>query len=149
MQGLRERIEMALKNAIRERDEDKRNAIRLLLTAIKVKEKELKRLPNETEIQQVISSQIKQRRDSAEQYAKAERQDLAATEEGEIRVLQTFLPEAISLEDLDELVDEVIGEVAASSAKDMGRVMKILMPKVAGRVEGKVVNELVRKRLQS
>jgi uncharacterized protein len=144
---LPERIERALKDAIREKSEDKRNAIRLLLTAIKVKEKELKRALSEGEIQQTISSQIKQRRDSIEQYLKAERGDLAAREEEEIRILQEFLPEALSPEALGRLIDEAIAEVGAHSVKEMGKVMKALMPKVSGRAEGKQVNELVREKL--
>ena len=146
---LQERIERALKEAIREQSENKRNAIRLLLTAIKVKEKELKRALTETEIQQVIASQIKQRRDSVEQYQAAKRADRAAVEEDEIRILQAFLPEAMSREALEQLVKEAILEAGAQSARDMGKVMKVLMPKVAGRADGKQVNELVRAKLQA
>lgn len=143
-----QRIDRALKESIREKDENKRNAVRLLLTAMKLKEKEIKRPLNEAEIQQAISSQIKQRRDSAEQYEKAGRRDLAEKEEEEIRVLHSFLPEQLGAEDLEKLVNGVISEVGAQSAKDMGKVMKALMPKVAGRAEGKEVNERVRKKLQ-
>jgi len=145
---LQQRIEQALKEAIREQSENKRNAIRLLLTAIKVKEKELRRALNETEIQQTVSSQIKQRRDAVAQYQAAKRADRAALEEDEIRILQIFLPEALSPEALEQLVNEAIAEVGAQSAKDMGRVMKVLVTKVAGRADGKQVNELVRGRLQ-
>jgi len=145
---LQERIEQALKEAIREKHENKRNAIRLLLTAVKVKEKELKRALDEMEAQQVIASQIKQRRDAVDQYQLAQRADLAASEEDEIRILQAFLPAALTPEALEKLVVEVIAELGAQSAKDMGRVMKALMPKVAGRADGKQVNELVRSRLQ-
>lgn len=145
---LQERIEQALKEAIREKHENKRNAIRLLLTAVKVKEKELKRALDEMETQQVIASQIKQRRDAVDQYQLAQRADLAASEEDEIRILQAFLPAALTPETLEKLVVEVIAELGAQSAKDMGRVMKALMPKVAGRADGKQVNELVRSRLQ-
>jgi uncharacterized protein YqeY len=148
MQGVQSQIEAALKAAMRSREEDSLNALRLLLTAIKVKEKELKRVPDEAEIQQVISSQIKQRRDSIEQYNKAGRGDLAGREEREIAALLAFLPEAMSAGDLDVLIDRVIAEVGAGSAKDMGRVMKALMPKVAGRAEGRLVNEAVKKKLQ-
>ena len=145
---LQERIEQALKEAIREKHENKRNAIRLLLTAVKVKEKELKRALDEMETQQVIASQIKQRRDAVDQYQLAQRADLAASEEDEIRILQAFLPAALTPEALEKLVVEVIAELGAQSAKDMGRVMKALMPKVAGRADGKQVNDLVRSRLQ-
>lgn len=145
---LLQRIEQALKDAMRSRDENKRNAVRLLLTAMKVREKEMKRSLNETEIQQMISTLIKQRRDSAEQYEKGGRKDLAEKEEEEILVLQAFLPEPLGRAELEKLVGDVIAEVGARSPKDMGRVMKLLMPLVAGRVDGKEVNELVRKRLQ-
>jgi uncharacterized protein YqeY len=145
---LQQRIEQALKEAIREQSENKRNAIRLLLTAIKVKEKEIRRALNETEIQQVVSSQIKQRRDSVEQYQAAKRPDRAAQEEDEIRILHVFLPEALSPEAMEQLVNEAIAEVGAQSVRDMGKVMKALMTKVAGRADGKQVNELVRARLQ-
>ncbi|HOI94603.1 MAG TPA: GatB/YqeY domain-containing protein [Syntrophobacter fumaroxidans] len=149
MMALLQDIEQALKDGIREKNENKRNAVRLLLTAVKVKEKELRRLPNEMEIQQLISTQIKQRRESAEQYAKANRPDLAGMEEAEIAVLQAFLPEALSPESLERLIDEVIAEVGAQSARDMGKVMKALMPRVGGRAEGKAVNELVRRKLSA
>lgn len=140
-------IDQALKEAIREKNEDKRDAIRSLLTAIKNKEKELKRRPNETEIQQLIGAQIKQRKESAEQFSRAGRLDLAGKEEKEAAILQAFLPEALSPEQLEQLVMEVIETVGARSPKDMGMLMKALMPKIAGRADGKAVNDLVRARL--
>jgi uncharacterized protein len=145
--SLQEKIEQQLRDAIRRRDETARNAIRLLLTALKVKEKEVKRLPNEAEIQQAIASQIKQRKDAAEQYGSAGRVDLAGLEEDEIRVLQGFLPTALSAEALGQLIDDVIAETGALTARDFGVAMKVIMPKVAGRADGKLVNELVRRRL--
>ena len=144
---LRVRIEEALKNAIREKNETAKDALRMLLTSVKVKEKEIRRQPSETEIHQVISSLVKQRHDSVELYGKGGRADLAKKEEDEIQVLQAFLPQQLSLEELERTVVEAVLEAGAASLKDMGRVMKILMPKVAGRAEGKMVNELVRSRL--
>lgn len=141
-------IEQDLKTAMKERDETRRDALRMLLTAIKVKEKEIKHLPDEAQIRQVISSQIKQRRDAAEQFTQGGRKDLAEKEEAELRILQGFLPEALSRDALEALVDEVIGEVGASGPKDMGRVMKALMPRLEGRADGKMVNEVVRSKLQ-
>jgi uncharacterized protein len=146
--ALMQDIEGALKEAMRQKDENKRNALRLLLTAMKNKEKELRRLPDEAEIQQIIGSQIKQRRDSVEQFTKAGRGELAAREEAEIETLRSFLPEALSPEALAQIIDEVIAEVGAQSAKEMGKIMKVLMPRVAGRADGKQVNELVRQKLQ-
>jgi len=144
---LQQQIEQALKSAMREKNETKRDALRMLLTALKVKEKELKRQPAEAEIQQTITSLIKQRRDSAEQYRTGGREELAAKEEAEIIVLQAFLPKQLSAGELEKLVDEAIAEAGAASPKEMGKVMKVLMPKTAGRADGKQVNEMVRKKL--
>jgi uncharacterized protein len=141
------RIEEALKKAIRAKNETAKDALRMLLTSLKVKEKEIRRQPSETEIHQVISSLVKQRHDSVAQYREGGRTDLAAKEEDEIRVLEDFLPPQLSFEELETMVGEAVSEAGAASLKDMGRVMKILMPKVAGRAEGKTVNELVRRRL--
>ncbi len=144
---LQQRIEMALKEALREKDEDKRDAVRALLTAMKNKEKEFRRPLNEGEIQQLIASQVKQRRDSVDQYSKAGRSDLKDKEEREIHALEAFLPEQLTLPQVDELIEEAMRETGAETLKDMGKVMKNLMPKVGGRAEGKIVNERVRAKL--
>jgi hypothetical protein len=142
------RIEEALKKAIRGKNETAKDALRMLLTSLKLKEKEIKRQPNETEIYQVISTLVKQRHDSVEQYKAGARADLAAKEEDEIGVLQDFMPQQLSSEELEKMVEEAVGQAGAASLKEMGQVMKILMPKVAGRADGKMVNELVRRRLE-
>jgi len=144
---LRRRIDQALKDAMLHKDEVKRDAVRMLLTALKMKEKEIRREPNETEIQQIVSTLIKQRRDSAEQYKTGKREDLAAREESEILVLEGFLPEQLPIAELERMVDAAVTESGAVSVKEIGKVMKILMPKTAGRADGKQVNELVRRRL--
>ena len=146
--GLQEIVQQTLKGAIREQDEIKRNAVRLLLTAMKNKEKELRRQLTEEEITQAISSQIKQRRESVEQYLQASRPDLADQEEKEIQVLQSFLPEPLADAELEQLIAGVISETGAQSAKDMGMVMKAIMPLVSGRADGKRVSELVRQKLR-
>jgi uncharacterized protein len=146
--GLQEIVQQTLKGAIREQDELKRNAVRLLLTAMKYKEKELRRQLTEEEITQAISSQIKQRRESVEQYLQASRPDLADQEEKEIQVLQSFLPEPLANAELEQLIAGVISETGAQFAKDMGMVMKAIMPLVSGRSDGKRVSELVRQKLR-
>jgi len=145
---LHKEIEGALKKAILEKNEIAKDALRMLLTSLKIKEKEIKRQPGEAEIHQIISSLIKQRRDSIEQFKECGRMELAEKEENEIEILKEFLPQQLSSEELEKLVREAVDEAGASSLKDIGRVMKILMPKVAGRADGKVVNELVRSALQ-
>jgi len=144
---LRERIEEALKKGIREKDETAKDALRMLLTSVKLKEKEIRRQPDESEIYQVISSLVKQRQDSAEQFKAGGRAELAAKEEDEIRILQNFMPQQLSSEELEKMVEEAVGQAGTVSLKEMGLVMKIIMPKVAGRADGKVVNELVRRKL--
>jgi uncharacterized protein YqeY len=146
--GLQEIVRQTLTVAIREQDELKRNAVRLLLTAMKNKEKELRRQLTEEEITQAISSQIKQRRESVEQYLQASRPDLADQEEKEIQVLQSFLPEPLADAELEQLIAGVISETGAQSAKDMGMVMKAIMPLVSGRADGKRVSEVVRQKLR-
>jgi uncharacterized protein YqeY len=145
---LKERMATALKEAIRGQDATRRNALRMLLTAVKNKEKELRRDLSEAELQQVISSQVKTRRESVEQYRQGGREELATEEEREIAILQDFLPEQLDEEAIKQLIEQAIAEVGAQSMKDMGRVMKAVMPKVAGRADGKMVNELVRGKLQ-
>ena len=137
-------IEQALKEAIRSQDEDRRSALRLLLTSIKNKEKELRRQPSEVEIHQLIASAIKQRKDAVEQYLRGGRQDLADKENKEIEVLGAFLPQPLDPEALKTVVSEAIRETGAVSLKEMGKVMKVLMPRVAGRADGKMVQEKVR-----
>lgn len=144
---LRQKIEQSLKDAMREKSENKRDALRMVLTALKLKEKENRREPDEAETMQVISTLIKQRRDSADQFRSGGREDLAAKEEDEIRILQDFLPVQLSTDELEKLLSEAISETGATSQKEMGRVMKALMPKVGGRADGKTVNEMVRRKL--
>jgi uncharacterized protein YqeY len=95
-----------------------------------------------------VSSLVKQRRDSIEQFSKAGRSDLVEKETGEIAVLEAYLPPAASAAEIDEAVAAAIAETGASSPKDMGKVMKAVMPKLAGKnADGKVVNEAVRRKL--
>ncbi len=145
--SLKERIDQALKEAIRNKDEIAKNALRGVLTAIKNKEKELKKKLSEQDILKVLSSQVKQRRDSVEQFEKGGRDDLAQKEKAEIKILEQFLPRALDENELVQLVEQCIKEVGAKTVKDIGKVMKAIMPKVAGRADGKRVNELVRSKL--
>jgi uncharacterized protein YqeY len=145
--SIKNQIDEALKEAIRNQNEVAKNALRGLLTAIKNKEKDLKRAPDDAEILQIISSQIKQRKESIEQFKSGGREDLAEKEAHEIAVLEKFLPKQLSQEELEAIIAECIQETGATTVKDMGKVMKAVMPKVAGRADGKFVNELVRAKL--
>lgn len=144
---LSKRLEEALKDAIREKDATRRDAIRMAITGVKNKEKDLRRAPTDAEIEQIIGSQIKQRKDSIEQYLQGGRPELAAKEEEEMKILMRFLPEQLSTGEIERLVSEAVEESGAKSAKEIGKVMKLLMPKVSGKADGKLVNEIVRRKL--
>lgn len=145
--SLQEQISAALKDAMRARDEVKMATLRLVLTAIKKREKEARSLLEDQEVISVITSQIKQRRESIEQYRKAGREDLAQTEESELQILQGYMPEQVSEEEISNTLDEIIAEVGAVSMKDMGKVMKAAMAKLAGKADGQAVNAMVKAKL--
>ena len=145
--SLQEQIRAALKDAMRARDETKMTTLRLVLTAIKEREKEARSLLEDQEVISVITSQIKQRRESIEQYQKAGREDLAQTEENELQILQGYMPEQISEEEISNTLDEIIAEVGAVSMKDMGKVMKATMAKLAGKADGRAINAMVKAKL--
>ena len=145
--SLQEQISAALKDAMRARDEVKMTTLRLVLTAIKKREKEARSLLEDQEVISVITSQIKQRRESIEQYREAGREDLAQTEENELQILQGYMPEQASEEEISNTLDEIIAEVGAVSMKDMGKVMKAAMAKLAGKAEGGAINAMVKAKL--
>lgn len=145
--SLQKRIESDLRKAMLSRNDLHRDTIRLLLSVVKNKAKDLRRDLDDSEIQQVISTAIKQRKESVEQYRKGNREELAAAEEQEIEVLREFLPEPLSPEQLEGLIDQAIADTGAQSMRELGKVMKQVMPQVAGRADGKQINEIVRRRL--
>lgn len=147
--SLLDQIHSDLKEAMRAKDSIRLGALRLILTAVKNKEKELRRELEEREVLQIVSNQIKQRKDSIEQYRKGGREDLVQKEEQELEILQAYMPQQLSEEELEKLVTETIKEVGATSVKDLGKVMKAIMPRIAGRANGKVVNQMVRAQLSS
>ncbi len=147
--SLQEKISAALKDAMRARDEVKMATLRLVLTAIKNREKEARSLLEDQEVISVITTQIKQRRESIEQYRQADREDLAQREENELQILQGYMPEQVSEEEISNTLDEIIAEVGAVSMKDMGKVMKAAMAKLAGKAEGGAINAMVKEKLSS
>jgi uncharacterized protein YqeY len=134
--------------AMRAKDQGRLAALRMAKAALMNREVAKGAALDEGESQQVISSLIKQRRDSIEQFRKGGRDDLADREAAEIVTLEAYLPPPVDPAEVEKAVDEAIAETGASTAKDLGRVMKSVMPKLAGRaVDGKTVNELVRRKL--
>ena len=141
--GLIEDIQAAVKEAMKNKEKLRLGVLRMLMSELKNRKIELQRELEEADILQVITRMVKQRHDSAEQFAKGGREELAAKEKGEIEVLESYLPEGLSEAELEELVKQAIAETGAQSKKDMGKVMKAVMPKIAGRADGKQVNQLV------
>ena len=149
MISLKERLDQAFKEALKGQQQTVLSTLRMLKTAIRNKEVEVRHPLDEAELLAVINSQAKQRRDAVAEYQKAGRQDLASKEEEELSVLLSFLPAQLTPEELEAEVARIIAQVGASSPKDMGKVMKTAMAELAGRADGKVVQEIVRRRLGS
>lgn len=145
---LMERIGQDITAAMKARDQARLAPLRMAKAALMNREVEKGRALEHAEMEQVISSLIKQRRDSIEQFSKGGRTDLVSRETAEIAVLETYLPPAVPAAELESTVDAVIAETGASGAKDLGKVMKAVMARLAGRVvDGKAINEIVRRRL--
>ncbi|HEX3702232.1 MAG TPA: GatB/YqeY domain-containing protein [Vicinamibacterales bacterium] len=145
-----ETVNAAITDAMRKREPARLSALRMLKAAFMNREAEKGRALRDDEAQQVVSSLVKQRKDSVEQFLKGGRTDLAAKETAEMAVLQAYLPPAADPAAVEQAVVEAIAETGAASPKEMGRVMKAVMEKLAGQnVDGKTVNELVRRKLAS
>ena len=141
-------VNAAIADAMRRHEAVRLGALRMLKAALMNKEVERGRALDEADTRQVVTSLVKQRRDSIEQFLKGGRQDLADKEAAEILVLESYLPPAADPALIDRAIADAISETGATSPKDMGRVMKAAMARLAGQtVDGKVVNEIVRQKL--
>jgi uncharacterized protein len=140
-------IESQLKDAMRDGDAERRDALRLILSSLRGAEKELQRDLSEDEELQVLQRERKKRVEAAEAFRNAGREEQAEKEEAELDVLEEFMPEPMSEDELEDIVDDVIAEVGATSMRDIGRVMADVMPQVAGRADGSAVSQLVREKL--
>jgi uncharacterized protein YqeY len=141
------RMEEELRAARLARDQERRDALSLLVSALKSAQKELQRPLHDDEELQVLQRERKKRQEAAEAFRDAGREEQAAGEERELAVLQEFMPEPLSEEELERIVDDAIAEVGATSMRDIGRVMADVMPQVSGRADGSVVSQLVREKL--
>ena len=141
------RLEDELKQAMAARDAERRDTLRLTLASLRAAEKELQRPLHDDEELQVLQRERKRRVEAAEAFEAAGREEQADAEERELEVLEEFMPEPLSEEELEEIVDDAIAEVGATSMRDIGRVMADVMPQVAGRADGSAVSQLVREKL--
>lgn len=141
------RIENELTTAMKERDTSRRDALRLILASLRSAEKELQRPLHEDEELQVLQRERKRRLESIEAFAEAGRDERADKERHELDVLEEFMPDPLSEDELEQIVDDAIAEVGATSMRDLGRVMADVMPQIAGRADGSAVSQLVREKL--
>ena len=149
MSSLHDRLSEDLKHAMKARDQLRMDTIRMIKSALFNKEFELKKELDEAEMSRVLTVLVKQRKEAAEQYQKAKRDELAEKELKEIVIVEGYLPQALSQEEITKIVESVIQETGAATAKDMGNVMKAVMAKLAGQaVDGKLISDLVRARLK-
>ena len=140
-------LQKELTAAMKEREAERRDALRLILSSLQSAEKELQRPLTEDEELQVLQRERKRRLESIEAFVAAGRAEQAAKEEGELEVLEEFMPEPLSEDELERIVDDAIAEVGATSMRDLGRVMADVMPQIAGRADGSAVSQLVREKL--
>ena len=142
------KLENALKEAMKAGDDVKKRTVRMALAAIKQTEIDRQISVDETGVLGILQKEIKTRKEALDEARQANRPDLVAAAEAEIAVLDAYLPQAMSADELKALVEAAVAEAGATSPADMGKVMKLLMPRVAGRAPGDQVSAAVRQLLQ-
>ena len=148
--SLKQQIISDMTAAMKAQDAARTSTLRMLKAAVTNREKEGGGELTDEDVQKLLRSQVKQRRDSVEQFEKAGRQELAAKEQAEIAIIEAYLPQAASQDEIDQAVAAAIAETGAASMKDMGGVMKATMAKLAGKnADGKMVSEAVKAKLSS
>ena len=145
--SLKDQLNESMNTAMKARDDLRLSAVRMIRSMVKNREIEQKKELNDQEIIEVISTLVKQRRESIRMYREGNRPDLVEKEETELAVLLGFLPAQLSSAEIEKLVEQIIVETGAQGAKDMGRVMKALTPLTAGKADGKTVSETVKRKL--
>ncbi|MGP1556090.1 GatB/YqeY domain-containing protein [Peptostreptococcus stomatis] len=145
--SLKEKLQEDLKSSMKNKDTIRKSVVTLIRAAIKQHEVDNRVELADDAIIDIISKQLKQRKDSLAEFEKANRDDLVEETKSEIQVLEEYLPQQLSEEELEKIVIETIAEVGATSMKDMGKIMATIKPKTAGRADGRKINELVKKNL--
>jgi uncharacterized protein YqeY len=140
-------IEQQLRDAMKARDAERRDALRLILNALKSSEKDLQRPLTEDEELQVLQRERKRRHEAADAFRSGGREEQAQSEERELEILEEFMPEPLSEDEVEDIIDNAIAEVGATSMADLGRVMADVMPQIAGRADGSTVSQIVREKL--
>lgn len=146
-ESLKERLQADLKTSMREKDVARRDAVRLLISEVKRKEIDVKRDLHASEEIQLLQSQAKQRNDAIEQFRQGDRDDLVAKEQSQLSIIESYLPQQMTDEELDAFIEEGINQTGAKDPKDMGKLMGLLSKSASGRVEGRRLSDSVRQRL--
>lgn len=144
---LKEKLLQDFKEAMKEKNELKKNTIMMVRAAILQIEKDTQKELNDDAILEILAKEIKKRKDSLEDIEKSGREDLIKQVNDEMTIIKAYLPEELSMEELEKIIEEVIAETGATSMKDMGKVMQAAKAKTAGRADNKVINEIVKKKL--
>jgi uncharacterized protein YqeY len=146
--SIKEKIKADMITAMKAREKERLECIRFLQAAIKKQEVDTRKDLDDAAVTSILMNLVKQRKDSIDQFRKGGREDLAAKEEAELKILQSYLPEQMSMDELKAVIEAAIKETGATGMKEMGLVIKATMAKAAGKAEGSVVSDLVKKRLQ-
>ena len=144
---LKEKLLQDFKEAMKEKNELKKNTIMMVRAAILQIEKDTQKELNDDAILEILAKEIKKRKDSLEDIEKSGREDLIKQVNDEMAIIKAYLSEELSMEELEKIIEEVIAETGATSMKDMGKVMQAAKAKTAGRADNKVINEIVKKKL--
>jgi len=145
--SLEEKLLEEMKLAMKSNDKLRLSTIRMIRSALKNKEIELRKKLEEEDVVKVIQAMTRKGEESIEQFQTGGRMDLVEKEKKEIEILKSFLPQPLSQEEIFKIIDQSIQETQASSQKDIGKVMKSVMPKIGGKADGKLINQLVKERL--
>jgi hypothetical protein len=145
--SLEERLVEEMKQAMKSNDKVRLSTIRMIRSALKNKEIELRKKLEDEDIVKVIQVMVRKGEESVEQFQAGGRMDLVEKEKSEIEILKSFLPQLLSQEEILKIIDQSIQETQASSPKDIGKVMKSVIPKIGGKADGKLINQLVKERL--
>ncbi len=145
--SLEEKILDDMKQAMKSNEKSRLSTIRMIRTAVKNKEIDLRRKLDDDEVLRVIQGMLRRSEESIEQFKAGGRADLVEKESKEVEILKSYLPQSLSQEEIVKIIDESIQETQASSLKDLGKVMKSVMPKLTGKADGKLINQLVKERL--
>ncbi len=145
--SLKQQLQNDLKQAMRARDETRKRTLRMVLAAIKNREVEIRGELSDNDVLDILRKQVKQRQETLQELTRIERPEMAAAEQAELEILQSYLPRQLSRDEIAARARQVIAEVGATSPRQIGEVMRVLMPQLKGLADGKLVNQVVRELL--